>query len=100
MKYGCNLYSKNKLSYEEVKKYISSAFNIDNNDILVVEDIEDWLKRYKEIVVLEYNGVLPEEDDEYPKYHFYQLWYENEMEKSKTDKLQDLLGEDFVVDIN
>ncbi len=98
--YGCNLFAKNKLMADKLIGAITDAFCVVKETILVVEESNDWLKRKDESIVIEYNGKLSEEDNEYPNYHYYQVWYDEKVENVKTDKLSQLLGDGVIVDID
>ena len=96
--YGCNLFAKTKLMPDKLMEAITNAWGVVEESILFVAQSNDWLKRKGESIVIEYNGKLSKEDDEYPDYHYYQLWYDNKMDNTKIDKLNELLGEDVIVD--
>lgn len=89
---GCNLYTKDKIDKEDLTKKLG----IEKKDILFVDNINDWLKRKNESIVVEYNGVLDDESgDRYIGFHYYAVSLYEENLKQKFEKLN---SEDFVVD--
>lgn len=89
---GCNLYTKDKIDKGELIKKL----NITKNDILFVENIDDWLKRKNEKIVIEYNGILDDEEgEEYAGFHYYDV---SLYEKNLKQKFEELNNKNFVVD--
>lgn len=87
---GCNLLSKNKI---DIKKLINDIELTDEN-VLFVQEADDWLKRKNENVVIEYNGVLGEDDtDDYVGYHYYNVSLFVEGIKENFRSLKDIIVE-------
>lgn len=95
---GCNIFTKDKIDVNKLAELVAKAFSVKTEAILAVEENNDWLKRKNESIVIEYNGILPKDDDEYPNYHYYELWYDNGVENTKANKLRELLGNDVIID--
>ncbi|WP_446897441.1 hypothetical protein ACSVC9_10485 [Clostridium sp. LBM24168] len=89
---GCNLYTKDKIDRDELIEKLDIA----KDDILFVESTDDWLKRKNEKIVIEYNGILDDEEDEgYNGFHYYDVSLYRKNLKQKFEKLND---KNFVVD--
>ncbi|MDB1935265.1 hypothetical protein PMY12_18575 [Clostridium tertium] len=89
---GLNLYCKNKINKEEIIK----AIGIKESDILFINNVDEWINKKDENIVVEYNGVLDEEDD-YPGYHYYGVTLFNCNIKNKFNSLKKL---DIIVDFD
>ncbi len=89
---GCNLYTRDKINKEE----LINKLDIAKNDILFVENADDWLKKKNEKIVIEYHGILDnDEDDKYIGFHYYDVTLCGKNLKQKFEKLN---NKDFVVD--
>lgn len=92
MKDGCNIFSKELLDIKQVIQILG----LDPNDVMYMEDVEDWLKKENESIVIEFNGLLDDEDDEYPGYYYYNITF---FEYGIKDKFKKLANKDIIVDM-
>lgn len=82
---GLNLYCISKIDKKEIIKMIG----VEDSEILFIDNVEGWINKKNEKIVIEFIGVLDDEDD-YPGYYCYEvsLFVENikEIFKKINDK--------------
>lgn len=99
MEISC-LFSKEKIDRNELIRAISNTLNYKENEILIVEESDYWLKRENMPIAIEYNGFLDEEDDEeYFGYHYYDIWYEDIKVKEKLKNLEKEFSIEVIIDM-
>lgn len=79
MMYIRGMLSKRKLSDSELIKAAIEELNIKAHNVLIVNEINDWLKKNDEVIVFEYNGFIDEEEEEYYGYHYYDIFIYQEV---------------------
>ena len=89
---GCNLFAKEPIDRDR----LINKLGLNIKDVLFVNQANDWLKRKKENVVIEYNGVLGDDDDEYPGFYYYSV---SIFEKHIKVKFAELKDNSIIVDI-
>lgn len=90
---GLNIYSKEKIN----KNKLIVALDIDSKDVFFINNTEEWVNKKNQNVVIEYRGVLDEEDsDKYIGYHYYDvtIFNSNIKEKFSNIKLKDIIIEE------
>ena len=91
---GLNLYCKNKFN----ENIIIETLGIDRDELLFIEDVNGWVEKKNESIVVEYEGVLNAEDnDDYVGYHFYEVTLFKDNIKNKFNSLKKL---DIIVDFD
>lgn len=77
---GLNLYCISKIDKKEIIKMIG----VEDSEILFIDNVEGWINKKNEKIVIEFIGVLDDEDD-YPGYYCYEvsLFVENIKESFK-----------------
>lgn len=85
---GLNLYCINKID----KKEISEMIGIEDSEILFIDNIEGWINKRNEKIVIEFIGILDDEDD-YPGYYCYEisLFVDNIKENFKRIKARNII---------
>lgn len=77
---GLNIFSKEKININE----LISELGIENSDVFFINKTEEWANKKNENLVIEYRGLLDEEDsEEYPGYHYYDVTIFNSILKEK-----------------
>lgn len=85
------LFSKKKLTDEELIQATVKTFKVNSKDVLTIHDIDGWLKRENQSIVFEYIGLLDKEDtDEHIGEYYYNIYFEND---EVLNSLQDLKKE-------
>lgn len=86
MNEGCCLFSKSKINITDLIEKVG----FDTNRVLIINDVNDWIKKENEDMVIEYNGMLSEEDHEkYAGYYYYQIMAENKEDIKKIEYFND-----------
>lgn len=99
---GSCMFSKEKLRNEKIKSAVANTLGLAENDIHIVEESEDWIKRNNRPVVIEYNGFLDDEDDKEEKYygyHYYDIWYDNMNFEEKLVNLEKEFKTEVIIDM-
>lgn len=99
---GCCMFTKSKLKIEEIKNTTAKVLGIEESDICLVEEIDDWAERDNQPIVIEYNGFLDEEDDkedDYYGYHYYDIWYDNKKFEEKLKELEKAFSTEVIIDM-
>ncbi|MCM0648644.1 hypothetical protein NBE98_09685 [Clostridium swellfunianum] len=93
------IFSKTKFNNNQLTNVLSNTLEVVKDDILIVEESEDWLKRNGKPIVVEYKAFLDdkEEDDEYYGYHYYDLYLDDDRVLNKLKDLQKELGNDVII---
>ncbi|WP_300856048.1 hypothetical protein, partial [uncultured Clostridium sp.] len=65
---GLNLYCISKIDKKEIIKMIG----VEDSEILFIDNVEGWINKKNEKIVIEFIGVLDDEDD-YPGYYCYEV---------------------------
>lgn len=94
------IFSKNKISNEQLTSAITSIYDVSSDEVLFIEVADDWLKKEDHKFIIEYNGQLSNEDDEHPKYHYCDIWYKDNSAHDKLKDLEKTLGENVIITID
>lgn len=89
---GLNIFSKEKLDLDK----LIAALEIDRKDVFFINKTEEWANKGKQKLVIEYHGLLDENDDEYPGYHYYDVTIFNNAIK---DKFKNIKLKDIIIDM-
>ncbi|SKA99379.1 hypothetical protein SAMN05443428_13525 [Caloramator quimbayensis] len=87
---GTTILAKEKLDKGVLVKAICSILGVNNDNVMYIEDINDWVNKKNEVAVIEYNGIT---DDEIANgMHVYDIFSNkkiniNELQKYVTEKL-------------
>jgi len=93
------IFSKKKFDNNKLINAAVSSFGIDKEDILIVEESEEWLKRNDEHIIFEYKSFLDnnEDDQEYYGYHYYDIFFDKDGVLERLKDLQKELGSNVIV---
>lgn len=69
------IFSKEPLTNDSLINAAINAFGVKEDEILVVERSEDWLKRNNRPIIFEVKGQLDKEE-EYPEYYYYDIFFD------------------------
>lgn len=85
------LFSKKKLTDQELIQAAIKTFKVNSEDVLIIHDIDGWLKRENHSIVFEDIGLLDKDDtDEHIGEYYYNIYFEND---EVLDRLQNLKKE-------
>ncbi|WP_443660475.1 hypothetical protein [Clostridium algidicarnis] len=93
------IFSKERVKEKDIIKAVKTVLDINKEDILFVLDSDDWLKRNNRPIVVEFKGIL-DEDDEYPGYYYYDLFFADDSILKKLKEFNKVLGDNVIVTIN
>ena len=94
------IFSRRKIDNKEISSALAFVYDIDNKEVLFIEMIDDWLKAGEYEFIIEYNGQICNEDDEYPEYHYYDIWYKKKKYQTKLHELKNQLGKEVIVTVD
>ena len=90
---GLNIFSKEKIDLDK----LIEVLEIDKKDVFFINKTEEWADKGKQNLVIEYRGLLDDEDnDEYPGYHYYDVTIFNNVIK---DKFKNIKLKDIIIDM-
>ncbi len=85
------IFSKEKIDDNELVQAAIKTFKVNQEDILVIHDINEWLKKEKQSIIFEDIGLLNEDDtDEHVGEYYYNIYFEDQ---EVLNSLQDLKKE-------
>ncbi|MCH3962985.1 MAG: hypothetical protein LKE46_01805 [Clostridium sp.] len=94
------LFSKRKLTDDELIRAAVKVLKVETKDVLIVNEVNDWLKRDKQSVVFEYTGFLDKEDtDDYIGYYYYSIYFYKDKFLGKLKQLEKEFNTEVIVTI-
>ncbi|EDK35280.1 hypothetical protein [Clostridium kluyveri] len=94
------LFSKRKLADDELIRAAVKILKVETKDVLIVNEVNDWLKRDKQSIVFEYTGLLNEEDtDDYIGYYYYNIYFYKDEFLSRLKQLEKEFNTEVIVTI-
>lgn len=94
------IYTKNKFKDNELIDAITKTLNIGKEEVLIIKNSNGWLKKENQSVVVEYNGLLDDEDtDQYIGYYYYDIWFDNDKNINLLKTLENNLGDGVVIEL-
>lgn len=88
---GLNIFCKEKIDKEKVIE----TLGISKDNILFIDGLEGWADKKKEEIVIEYKGLMTEED-EHPGYYLYDVSLDKSELKDIFNKLE---NENTIIDM-
>lgn len=70
------IYCKEPLENTKLVEATVKALGVKEDDILIVMKSDDWLMRNDRPIVYEYKGKLDKDEDEYPEYYYYDIYFD------------------------
>lgn len=89
---GLNIFSKEKIDLDK----LIATLGIDKKDVFFINKTEEWADKGKQNLVIEYHGLLDENDEEYPGYHYYDATIFNNAIK---DKFKNIKLDNVIIDM-
>lgn len=90
------IFSKKRLTEKQLIRAAMNAFDVNEDDILIVNKSDDWLKRNNRNIIFEFKSKLDSDDEEYPDYYYYDIFFDipvlNKLKKlNKELEVDDLI---------
>lgn len=91
------IFSKSKFTDKQLINAAVNAFAVKEEDVLVVNKSDDWLKRNNRPIIFEFKAKLDSDDEEYPSYYYYDIFFDIPVLERLRNLKKYLNTEDLVV---